>query len=350
MKFYESISALPRPKSYLGKCMLIAFLGTHLPLIAFAVYVVTISESVTLFSGEVLLILIATLLSTVATLSSLNGILYPITKTSEALSNYMEAEKLPNLPRNFDDSVGTLMKNTDLLIHNIDKLIKDKNRLISIISHDARSPLSSIIIASQMIDESEDPDEIRKLNKLVMVSANNQLSVMNNLLQISGSNMDKIEIKKEKTAVQDILSKVVEQNQIQLDFKNLTLKINNSIPDDNRFLLDEIKIMSAINNLIQNAIKFSPKGEEIELNANKANESLVIEVIDNGIGMDNTLLTKLFKKETSSHQKGTDNEDGFGLGLWIVREFVKAHNGDVTVESEKGEGSKFTISIPLETT
>ena len=109
---------------------------------------------------------------------------------------------------------------------------------------------------------------------------------------------------------------------------------------------DEKMIGTILRNLISNAIKFTPKDGQVNIEAKMNHNQVEISVSDTGVGMRKETIEKLFKIETSFTTRGTGNEKGSGLGLLLCKEFLEKHGGTILVESEPGKGSKFQFSIP----
>jgi len=105
-------------------------------------------------------------------------------------------------------------------------------------------------------------------------------------------------------------------------------------------------IETVLRNLINNAIKFTPEGGQIEVSAKRENGQVLVSVSDSGIGITEEDTKNLFRIDSKVKRKGTNNEDGSGLGLILCREFVDKHDGKIWVESTLGKGSAFIFSIP----
>jgi len=103
---------------------------------------------------------------------------------------------------------------------------------------------------------------------------------------------------------------------------------------------------TVLRNIASNAIKFTNPNGKVLISASKMDHSVVIEISDNGIGMDQNQLTNLFKLDKTSSTKGTKNETGTGIGLIVCKEFIELNGGQLKVNSSKGLGSKFTIIFP----
>ena len=128
--------------------------------------------------------------------------------------------------------------------------------------------------------------------------------------------------------------------------KNIELK--RFIPDDLVIVADRNMIKTVLRNLISNAIKFTPKNGKVGVNALTNDKYIEIAVSDNGIGMTKEIISKLFRIDSNHLTRGTENEKGTGLGLFLCKEFVEKHGGKIWVESEPGKGSIFKLFLPLD--
>jgi signal transduction histidine kinase len=107
-------------------------------------------------------------------------------------------------------------------------------------------------------------------------------------------------------------------------------------------------LRTILRNLITNAVKFTHKNGHVEVNAISSDDHVEIAVSDNGIGMSQETISKLFRIDANLSTRGTENEKGTGLGLFLCKDFVEKHNGKIWVESEEGKGSTFKILLPLD--
>ena len=127
-----------------------------------------------------------------------------------------------------------------------------------------------------------------------------------------------------------------------------SLKIVNEIDKDLRIFCDKNSISTVISNLVSNAIKFTPDNGQINISAVSYETQTEIRISDNGIGMDEATIKKLFKLDESNTRLGTNNESGTGLGLIICKEFIEQNGGSIRIESEINKGSTFIFTIPNE--
>ncbi len=350
LSFYKRISNLKWPKTYTGKILLIAFFGTHIPLLTLIAYLTSA------YPGEFMLpvlfvALLATLLGTALTLVLLYKLLEPIRVTKHALVEYRRNKVIPKLPIDYRDDVGKLMSSTQLCIEQLDDLLKLKNRLISMVSHDSKTPISSIKLASELIiDELDAPDlnkeNVDKYLEIINVNAKNFLEFMDNMLSLAKFDDGKLDIEKTPIAFGELAEKVQENHEMYFKMKEISLEVINELPNNDMLLVDRSKIMPVLNNLVQNAIKFTKTGDKITLKAERVDNTHLIHVSDEGMGIPDNKMKDLFVAFSKSTD-GTRNEKGTGLGLWIAKVFTELHEGKIYLESTKGKGTTFTIKLPI---
>ena len=227
----------------------------------------------------------------------------------------------------------------------IEKLNKTKDRLLSIISHDLRSPFNSIIGFSYLLLESKGlSKKQQKYSEIIQECSNSTLNLLDNLLYWSKSQMNSIEPNFKRHNLNKIINEVLENLQIVALQKGI--KLNNNIDKDVHVLVDINLIEIVFRNLISNAIKFSNKNSSIDVSSNKlSDEFLKISIKDYGIGMDKNTLKTIFNENTS--RLGTNKEKGSGLGLLLCQEFVTIHNGKIWFESEKEKGTEVQFTVPF---
>jgi len=126
------------------------------------------------------------------------------------------------------------------------------------------------------------------------------------------------------------------------------IELLKSFDDNLTIVADKNMIKTILRNLISNAIKFTSKNGKVEIKAIIEDGQVVISVSDNGIGMTKETIAKLFRLDANLSTRGTENEKGTGLGLFLCREFIEKHNGKIIVESEKDKGSLFKIVFPAD--
>jgi signal transduction histidine kinase len=225
-----------------------------------------------------------------------------------------------------------------------------KDKFFSIIAHDLKNPVSSIMGFAQILAtkfDELDSEKVKNYTELLYDSSLSVNELMQNLLQWSRTQRGSIEIKKESFLIHPLLSKNTSLQKLAAEQKGLELEF--SCPEDLRVFADYNMIDTAIRNLLSNAIKFTPKGGSIKLTGSQKEDKIVIAISDTGRGMDADEVKKLFLIDQSFSKEGTEGEKGTGLGLIIVKEFISKNEGQIRVESEKDRGTTFTISLPTNT-
>ena len=224
-----------------------------------------------------------------------------------------------------------------------------KDKFFSIIAHDLKSPFNSILGFSNLLirnakNNNFDYEKNLVYAKLIFDSANIAFTLLENLLTWSQSqrgvieyNPDKFDLKKNIDRIISMYSNVALKKEI-----NLSSVINKSL----HVYADKEMVLTALRNLISNAIKFSFPNSKIIISAKKEKEYLIVSVSDTGIGISENAVKKLFEIDGGIQTEGTAKEKGTGLGLILCKEFVEKNNGKIWVESIKGEGSTFSFSIP----
>ena len=155
---------------------------------------------------------------------------------------------------------------------------------------------------------------------------------------------DELALNFETCTLKELLSETISLNSETAVKKKVLIDLE---CDDNLIvILDKEMISIVLRNLISNAIKFSPVGSRIKINAIKENNELKISVVDEGVGIPEDHIPKLFKLDQNISTVGTDGEQGSGMGLILCSDILKKHNGKISVQSKEGRGSMFTIILP----
>jgi signal transduction histidine kinase len=244
-----------------------------------------------------------------------------------------------------------LEKSVAIKTAELNELNVSKDKFFSIIAHDLKNPFNTIIGFSDLMKESirlNDPATFYEYTEMINTSAIQTLRLLENLLEWANSQRGKLIF----TPVPVNLNELVQDEFMMIDEmatgKNIELK--SFIPDSLTFVADKNMIRTILRNLITNAVKFTHKNGQVLVNAVSNSEHVEITVTDSGIGMSKEIMSKLFKIDANLTTRGTENEKGTGLGLFLCKEFVEKHNGNIWVESEEGKGSTFKIILPLDVT
>lgn len=221
----------------------------------------------------------------------------------------------------------------------------EKNRLLSILAHDLRSPLASVESYLELLNAGTDLDKEQDdtIKKELYSRTRDVSSMLINVLTWAKSQMEGTHPQlKQQNLEQALFESTLVQFNIARD-KGLTPHLD--IPDGLQACFDGDMLQIVIRNLVNNAIKFTPTGGEITLRAREADHEVIISIEDNGTGIPKHMHEDLFEFKNRSNP-GTESEKGSGLGLVLCKEYVETQNGRIWFESEADKGSRFYISLP----
>jgi len=229
------------------------------------------------------------------------------------------------------------------------ELAKMKSDFVSTISHEFKSPLTSIRQLSEMLKTNRVPSEERRFYYYdILVEQSERLSMLiDNILDFSKIEEGRKEFEFHKVSIGVLLQEIVSTVQDRVRHEGFVIypKIGKALPSVN---VDRTAISQAINNLIDNAIKYSNKVRKVFVHAFTEDQYLIIAVEDFGIGIRKEEINKVFERFYRGGDELTRAVKGSGLGLTLVKKIVEAHHGIVHVESEPGRGSTFSIRLPLQ--
>ncbi len=227
------------------------------------------------------------------------------------------------------------------------RLNENKNKFFSIISHDLRGPVKGISSLTKMLinNKIEKVEDAQELFFLLYSSAEKTSDLLENLLTWARSQMNKIRFEPQIINLKDEINNgfihvVNSAADKQIDIKRQT-------EEDCFVMADKDMIAMVIRNLLQNAIKFTHTRGEIIVDLKAENRNAIVSVKDNGVGISEENISKLFEINTGYTTIGTAAEEGTGLGLVLCKEFMLKNSGKIWVESELGRGSTFYFSLPL---
>ena len=221
-----------------------------------------------------------------------------------------------------------------------------KTEFMNIAAHELKSPVTPIKgYLDLIISDAETNQQTKKWAQVSLRNAERLLLLVNDLLDVSRLDSDTMKFEMKKISSEKLLQDIAEDLKPSIDQKNLQLNID--IPEDLPPILgDAHRLTQVIRNLIVNAVKFTDKGS-ISLSGKVIDGILHISVKDTGVGIKKEDLVKIFQKFYQADTADSRKHEGTGLGLFICKQIMKKHNGDITVDSEPGKGSCFTITLPV---
>jgi len=224
-----------------------------------------------------------------------------------------------------------------------------KNQFLGIAAHDLRNPISEIMSASSLLldyaDKINDEEKVKLLD-MIQRSSNFMLNLVNNLLDISKIEAGKLELEKTEENYLVFLEDNLSLNRIIAKEKDINIETDYT-EDIPPLQFDKTKITQVLNNLLNNAIKFSDEGSVITVKVEADQNFVTTKVIDQGPGIPESDQTKLFTEFQKGSVKAPKGERGTGLGLAIAKKIVEKHDGKIGVKSKVGKGSTFYFSLPI---
>ena len=228
------------------------------------------------------------------------------------------------------------------------KLAEIKNDFINNMTHEFKTPISTISLATQLIQEDTSVVDNGTIQRYLGIIKDENVRLgqqVERVLQTAQMEREEIVLKKKNVDVHALIQQVIEMNQPMLMANNGVIQTSFSGESANLFI-DEVHMSNVMNNLIDNAVKYSSETPEINIMTIADESGFHIRVADKGIGMRKEVLTQVFEPFYRVPTGNVHNVKGFGLGLSYVKKIVEAHGGNVHVESQLGKGSTFEMTIP----
>ena len=230
---------------------------------------------------------------------------------------------------------------------NLRNLNATKDKFFSIVSHDLKNPFGSLLSITDLLvqnfNTSEESEKISGIEK-IQNSMKQLYSLLENLLTWSRSQSGRIQFEPFRFNLSNVLQVNVNLHRNFAEKKKIQLIYH--FKEDVMAYGDREMINTVVRNLINNAIKFTEEGKQIELSVIEEAQVITVKVIDQGVGISEADIQKLFRIDVKFKSRGTSGEKGTGLGLILCREFVEKNGGKMIVKSELGKGSDFGFTIP----
>lgn len=227
------------------------------------------------------------------------------------------------------------------------QLNESKDKFFSVISHDLKSPFNSILGYTELLKneyETLSDEEAKTYIESIYSSTRNLYNHINDLLEFSRFQSGSFDFDPSYISVKEWLHRNIEA--LSGNFLRKDVRVLLEIPNDSTLFADEYMMDSIIQNLLTNAIKFSPRGAEIKVNSSVKNGIVQLKIIDHGVGISNQILQNLFDIHKKVTAPGTENEKGTGLGLILTKEFVEKNDGTITLKSVLNKGTEVTLTFP----
>lgn len=254
----------------------------------------------------------------------------------------IQKEQLSSLVNELNETNHRL-QNT---IKDVEELNLSKDRFITILSHDLRSPFQGLLGITKTLENnfnSFEDDEKQFYVSQINRTLEKLYTFLEQLLLWGRIQKNGLTLNYESCKVKELIVESISPLTITASKKKISIEL---LCDDELIsILDKERISIVLRNLISNAIKFSPVGSKVSVLADKQNDELNISVVDEGVGISENYINKLFKIDEIVSSIGTDGELGSGMGLILCNDILKKHNGKISVLSKEGKGSTFMITI-----
>jgi two-component system phosphate regulon sensor histidine kinase PhoR len=238
---------------------------------------------------------------------------------------------------------------TIFIIFRQKRLSEIKNDFVSNMTHELKTPISTISLASQMLSDKSIPDEAKNLGNISRIIGDESKRLgyqVEKVLQMAIFDRGRIRLKRKKTDINDLVENVITNFELQV--KNRDGSLTGNLKAEEALVdVDPIHFTNVVSNLVDNAIKYSREAPEISIHTFNDNGQLVIRVTDRGIGIRKEEQRRIFEKFYRVPTGNVHNVKGFGLGLSYVKKIVEEHRGSVSLKSELNKGTEFEISIPF---
>ena len=234
-----------------------------------------------------------------------------------------------------------------LNITRLEKLNRIKELLLRMVSHDLKNSFNTIIGLSKVLGvkiDSLSKDNIRDVIKQIESSGQRANDLLLAMLEWSKSQAESQSAIKDEINIKKTIEEVTTSIEDLLTQKDVTFSID--CPEEITIHSNKSLLTSALQNLISNAIKFSNANDSVELRVTRTEKSVIIEVSDNGVGMKKEVAEKLFNQDEIFSTKGTQGEDGTGIGTLLIKDFVSSQGGKVFVDSTPGKGTRISLELP----
>lgn len=230
-----------------------------------------------------------------------------------------------------------------------EELEASRREFVANVSHELRTPLTTIKSYAEALDDGaiEDPELGGRFVGVIQNETERMIRLVTDLLHLSRLDSKEAPLRKQPTVIMDVLDEVADRFsfQMQQKYMNVAVIVDQEVPE---VPLDRDQIDQLLDNLVSNALKYSHEGGSVTLSATLMGDKVAVSVEDTGIGIPKKDIDRIFERFYRVEKGRSRSMGGTGLGLSIAREIVKAHGGEIELESELGRGTRVTFTLPIE--
>jgi signal transduction histidine kinase len=342
-------------KAFLAKNWIIFLPGIFLIVVIGLLLVFVLNQSFVMFHGIIVILALIIILFIIHQYLVITDNI-SLTKEMKLINTQLEnkvAQRTEELSR-ANEELHVEMKERKIAEDHLAKSNKelelvnmDKDKLFSILAHDLRSPMGSVMKLSELLaenfrdfDESELDEIVNTLHK----STTQTFQLLNDLLTWSSIQLKRGEMQKEMFPITEIVNENIALFSAEAIRKQIDIHMD--IDEGIRVYADKFAIQTVLRNLLSNAVKFTRHQGAISIKAEAKNNQIEVSVADNGIGISKDKQKKIFRVDSVSTSPGTDGEKGTGFGLLLCKDLVELNGGELGLVSEKGKGSRFFFTLP----
>jgi len=275
-------------------------------------------------------------------------ILKPIKKMTDTVKNITHEDlSLRVKAENVDEELGRLIEAFNDMVSRLGESFEYITDSSSYIAHELKTPIAIIRGESEFaLKKERDKEEYKRVISVSLEETKRMLKIIEDLLLLTKMNYQPDVLKFERIDLTQFIHIIYEQAKMLASKKNITVNIN--IPEETGMVnADELHLRRLFLNLIDNAIKFTPASGSITINLRYEDQKAAVSIIDTGIGIGEENVPKLFDKFFRIDTTIKDASPSSGLGLSIAQSIAELHNGEISVTSRVGQGTNFTVSLPI---